>query len=1390
MSNRTTFSKGTQDYYLGLDMGTDSVGWAVTDPDYHLLRFRGKDMWGVREFERAEGAADRRSKRIDRRALQRRNARIAMLKDYFSDAIAEVDPDFLARLDNSKYFLEDKDENVNTANVLFNDPDYQDKDYYRQYKTIFHLRSDLIHNTQPHDVRLVYLALLNLFKHRGHFLNAALSDSAEGRGRSTVDIYHDVQNSAREQFNIELPDLSAEQVAQMEDILSRRDLSRTEKTEQVRELLGVEKSAKNSLEVIKALCGRKVKLSAISAAGESGDEDVTFSFLDESYAEEEEKIRNAVDSEGLQAISYMKELHDHASLKELLMDKEYLSDARIELYNKHHRDLMLLKKLYRKYGTEEQRRIMFRSQEPGTYSAYVNSYNTDGHKQRRDFKKRTRDELYKQLRAVLGEWKKEHEDAEIDYVLSEMEKETFLPKQLTSANGIIPNQLHLREVKQILKNASGYLPFLREKDESGLTVAQRIEQLFSFHIPYYVGPVTTRSEENGGNGWVVRREGGRVFPWNFEQKVDLSATREKFITRMVRQCTYLEGEKTLPKMSMLFQRYDVLNQINVLAVNGRRLPVSLKQDIYRDLFSSGRKVTYKQLCSYLINQKIIQDEAELAGIDKEFHAALSSYGRMKAIFGEDLDKDRYREFAEQAIYLSTVYSDAKKALKEELQAAADKAGIAISGGQLNQLVNLNCQNWATISREFLELKGMDKRTGEIISLIDALWCTNNNLMELLNSTDFTFREVLAEKHDHNGKTLSEFTFDDLEDTYFSAPVKRMIWQTLLVIKEITEIIGKAPEKIFVETTRFNEQRDAKGKGKRKDSRAERLSQLYKNIKDEQRDWCKEIAEAGEDGKLRIKKVYLYYTQMGRDMYTGQPIPMEDLFNDNRYDIDHIYPQHYVKDDSLNNNMVLVRKDINARKSDVYPLNKEIRDNKQVTDLWKMLRKNNLITEEKYYRLTRSNGFSDEELSQFIARQIVETGQGTKGITDLLRQLLAHDSQIIYCKPKNVSDFRQEFELLKSRALNDNHHAHDAYLNIVVGNVYNAKFTQNPRNFIRETKQHNSTESNYHLSNIFNYDVSKNGVSVWKSSPEHKDPETGKSHHDLTVGTIRIVVDTINHSVPLLTRMPFTGHGGFYDATIISSNKAKEEGYLPVKTTDPRLFDRKKYGGFTNQKIAYLFLVEHKKGRKRIRTLETIPVSLVSEMEKNPEKLRKYCIDVLQLIDPDVRYLKIKIQSLVKVDGYYYLLSGKTKNRFTVRNVEPLILNREWNNYVKKLENSKKNNWVEEGISADENLKLFKIIKEKHRNTIFAKRKNPAYKFLAGREEIFMNLSIEQQVKALLQILKLSSIDLINVDLSLIGETKQAGVVTIGKEITSYEQFVLINQSITGLMENRVDLLAV
>ena len=97
-----------KEYYIGLDMGTNSVGWAVTDTEYNLMRAKGKDLWGVRLFTEAQPAVNRRTKRVQRRRIEREKARKAMLKLFFSDAIDAVDPGFFQRLDESFLLYEDR----------------------------------------------------------------------------------------------------------------------------------------------------------------------------------------------------------------------------------------------------------------------------------------------------------------------------------------------------------------------------------------------------------------------------------------------------------------------------------------------------------------------------------------------------------------------------------------------------------------------------------------------------------------------------------------------------------------------------------------------------------------------------------------------------------------------------------------------------------------------------------------------------------------------------------------------------------------------------------------------------------------------------------------------------------------------------------------------------------------------------------------------------------------------------------------------------------------------------------------------------------------------------------------------------------------------------------
>ena len=136
-------------YYLGLDIGTDSVGFCVTDENYNIIKkhktiidedktkYYGNHLWGARLFDEAKDAKYRRSARESRRRLQRRKQRILYLQDIFSDERKKVDPYFFDRLNNSAIHLEDRDELLRQNHLLFNDKGYTDREFYEKYPTIY-----------------------------------------------------------------------------------------------------------------------------------------------------------------------------------------------------------------------------------------------------------------------------------------------------------------------------------------------------------------------------------------------------------------------------------------------------------------------------------------------------------------------------------------------------------------------------------------------------------------------------------------------------------------------------------------------------------------------------------------------------------------------------------------------------------------------------------------------------------------------------------------------------------------------------------------------------------------------------------------------------------------------------------------------------------------------------------------------------------------------------------------------------------------------------------------------------------------------------------------------------------------------------------------------------
>lgn len=126
--------KMSKEYTIGLDIGTNSVGWAVIDDEFELIKKKRKvstfqngkiietknnrtNFWGVRLFEEGHVAADRRIKRTARRRLARRKWRLTQLQKMFYEPLQTLDANFFRRLDES--FLQYEDKGVKDSYPLF-----------------------------------------------------------------------------------------------------------------------------------------------------------------------------------------------------------------------------------------------------------------------------------------------------------------------------------------------------------------------------------------------------------------------------------------------------------------------------------------------------------------------------------------------------------------------------------------------------------------------------------------------------------------------------------------------------------------------------------------------------------------------------------------------------------------------------------------------------------------------------------------------------------------------------------------------------------------------------------------------------------------------------------------------------------------------------------------------------------------------------------------------------------------------------------------------------------------------------------------------------------------------------------------------------------------------
>ena len=341
-------AKKAQNYFLGLDMGTDSLGWAVTDTSYNLLKTGGKAMWGVHLFDSGKTAEERRAFRTARRRTERNRQRIELLRELFSEEICKVDENFFARLEESKFYEEDK--RVAGKYTLFHDVTYTDKEYHRDFPTIYHLRSAMLHSDKKFDIRLLYLAVAHILKHRGHFLMEGQTlESATDFAPIFADLMHSLEDA---DISVSCSDSQA-----VADVLKDKSTTVTDKKRTLYALFGATEKQQKS--VCDALAGGSVKLSVLFADESLDDCEVSKFDFKGGIEDKEAQLESAL-QDRMVLLLKLKAVYDWSVLADVLDGHEYLSDAKVATYEQHKNDLKVLRAVSRKYAPNEYH-TMFRS---------------------------------------------------------------------------------------------------------------------------------------------------------------------------------------------------------------------------------------------------------------------------------------------------------------------------------------------------------------------------------------------------------------------------------------------------------------------------------------------------------------------------------------------------------------------------------------------------------------------------------------------------------------------------------------------------------------------------------------------------------------------------------------------------------------------------------------------------------------------------------------------------------------------------------------------------------------------------------------------------------------------------------------------------------------------
>ncbi len=533
--------------------------------------------------------------------------------------------------------------------------------------------------------------------------------------------------------------------------------------------------------------------------------------------------------------------------------------------------------------------------------------------------------------------------------------------------------------------------------------------IFNRKRKYYEGPGNEKSRTDYGK---------------YTTRIGLDGnyiTEKNIFEKLIGKCSVYENELRAASASYTAQEYNLLNDLNNLTVNGRKLLESEKRNIV-DNVKNSNTINMRKIISVAIGEKI--DDFQGARIDKsekEIFHKFEVYNKMrKALldFGVDINKFE-REELDKIGYILTINTD-----KESIIEAFKESELNLTDEIIDCLISVRKKNSMLFSKwQSFSLKIMQE-------LIPEMYEQPKEQMTLLTEMGVT----KGRTEEFNG--VKYIPVDVISDEIYNPVVRRSVRISFKIINAILKKYKKL-DGIVIEMPR----------DKNSDEEKKRINDYQKTNEKEMEYIEKKLAtiyniklsssDFGSQKQLALK-LKLWNEQDGICLYSGRTINPQDIINNPElFEIDHIIPRSISFDDSRNNKVLVYRTE-NQKKGNQTPYYYLTHSNGKWTyEHFKEQVKH--LSAKKEYKISRkkvSNLLFVDDITKidvlkgFINRNLNDTRYASRvvlNIVDSFFKAKGLDTKVKVLKGSFTHQMRVNLKLDKNRDDGYSHHAVDAML---------------------------------------------------------------------------------------------------------------------------------------------------------------------------------------------------------------------------------------------------------------------------------------------------------------------------------------------------------------------------